>query len=141
MEIVLSPTRRSGTPSVLAFRTHGMLYFAVACATVVIIAPRFLIVILSAYKQIRAQSDDVLSDVGEDNFDRAFNFLRPGIYFSQRHILQLIALFVPVIQGNADLGPRLSESEVQDALDFCGNLFAPFNQGVIKDLQTSRKSR
>ncbi|KAI0053110.1 FAD/NAD(P)-binding domain-containing protein [Auriscalpium vulgare] len=45
----------------------------------------------------------------EDNFDRAFSFLRP------------------VIQGNADLGPRLSEAEVQRALDFCTDLFRPLN--------------
>jgi hypothetical protein len=47
-------------------------------STVVIVALRFLIVVLSAYKQIRAQSKDVLCDVGEDNFNKAFHFLRPG---------------------------------------------------------------
>ncbi len=78
--------RPNGTPSVLAFRTHGKLSLVLVCATVVIVAPRFLVVVLSAYKQIRAQSENVLSDVGEDNFDRAFNFLRPGIYHTQRHI-------------------------------------------------------
>lgn len=39
---------------------------------------RFLVVVLGAYKQMRSQSTDVLSDVGEDNFDKAFSFLRPG---------------------------------------------------------------
>jgi len=39
---------------------------------------RFQVVVLSAYKQIRAQSDDILSDIDEDNYDRAFSFLRPG---------------------------------------------------------------
>jgi hypothetical protein len=39
---------------------------------------RFQIVVLSAYKQIRSQSADILSDIDEDNYDRAFNFLRPG---------------------------------------------------------------
>ncbi|CDO75697.1 hypothetical protein BN946_scf184585.g10 [Trametes cinnabarina] len=68
---------------------------------------RFLIVVLSAYKQIRAQSEDVLADVDEGNFDRAFAFLRP------------------VIQGGADMGARLSEDEVQRALDFCVHLFDP----------------
>jgi flavine halogenase len=42
---------------------------------------------------------------------------------------------VLVIQGNADLGPRISESEVQNALDFCASLFNPFNQGVANDLR------
>ncbi|KAE9409345.1 putative halogenase [Gymnopus androsaceus JB14] len=68
---------------------------------------RFQVVVLSAYKQMRAQSSEVLSDVDEDNFDRAFTFLRP------------------VIQGASDMGSRLSESELQRSLDFCVNLFNP----------------
>lgn len=42
---------------------------------------RFLLVVLSAYRQIRAQNEPVLSDFNEDNFDRAFAFFRPGNYF------------------------------------------------------------
>lgn len=78
---------------------------------------RFLIVVLSAYKQMRAQSKNVLCDIGEDNFDKAFSFLRP------------------VIQGNADLGPRLSEVEVQNALDFCAGLFTPVNTDAVNALR------
>ncbi|KAF8070432.1 FAD binding domain-containing protein [Lyophyllum atratum] len=68
---------------------------------------RFQVVVLSAYKQIRAQSIDILSDINEDNYDRAFSFLRP------------------VIQGASDMGKRLSETELQKSLDFCVNLFNP----------------
>ncbi|GBE80947.1 FAD/NAD-P-binding domain-containing protein [Sparassis latifolia] len=68
---------------------------------------RFLVVVLSAYKQIHSQSTNVLADIGEDNFDKAFMFLRP------------------VIQGAAEMGTRLSEHEVQRALDFCVHLFDP----------------
>ncbi|KAJ8076890.1 hypothetical protein PM082_001313 [Marasmius tenuissimus] len=68
---------------------------------------RFQVVVLSAYKQIRAQSNNVLNDVDEDNFDRAFAMLRP------------------VIQGAAEMGSRLSESELQKSLDFCVQLFNP----------------
>lgn len=39
---------------------------------------RFLFVVLGTYKQIRNQSANVMSDVDEDNFDRAFDILRPG---------------------------------------------------------------
>lgn len=39
---------------------------------------RFQMVVLSAYKQIRSQTIDILSDINEDNYDRAFAFLRPG---------------------------------------------------------------
>ncbi|PCH36715.1 FAD/NAD(P)-binding domain-containing protein [Wolfiporia cocos MD-104 SS10] len=68
---------------------------------------RFLVVVLSAYKQIHAQSTNVLADIEEDNFDKAFAFLRP------------------VIQGGAEMGARLSEDELQQALDFCVHLFSP----------------
>ncbi|EDR11534.1 uncharacterized protein LACBIDRAFT_247116, partial [Laccaria bicolor S238N-H82] len=67
----------------------------------------FQMVVLSAYKQIRSQTIDILSDINEDNYDRAFSFLRP------------------VIQGASDMGARLSETELQKSLDFCVNLFNP----------------
>jgi hypothetical protein len=47
---------------------------------------------------------------------------------------------VLVIQGNADLGPRLSESEVQNALDFCVGLFNPVNPGVAGKLRKHLES-
>ncbi|KAL0568625.1 hypothetical protein V5O48_013361 [Marasmius crinis-equi] len=68
---------------------------------------RFQVVVLSAYKQIRAQSNNVLADIDEDNYDRAFALLRP------------------VIQGASDMGSRLSETELQKSLDFCVQLFNP----------------
>ncbi|KAF8829406.1 hypothetical protein HHX47_DHR3000525 [Lentinula edodes] len=64
------------------------------------------LVVLSAYKQLRAQNLNILSDIGEDNYDRAFAFLRP------------------VIQGNAEMGVRLYERELQESLDFCVKLFS-----------------
>lgn len=39
---------------------------------------RFLIVVLSAYHQMRKQEGHILSDLREDNFDRAFDHLRPS---------------------------------------------------------------
>jgi len=47
---------------------------------------------------------------------------------------------VLVIQGNADLGPRLSESEVQNALDFCVSLFKPVNPGLVGKLRKHLES-
>jgi hypothetical protein len=41
---------------------------------------RFTVVVLGVYKQIHAQESSVLSDIDEDNFDRAFDFIRPGAY-------------------------------------------------------------
>ena len=40
---------------------------------------RFLLIVLSAYKQIRRQEDPILSDFDEDNFDRAFGVFRAGM--------------------------------------------------------------
>ncbi|KAI0751654.1 FAD/NAD-P-binding domain-containing protein [Daedaleopsis nitida] len=70
---------------------------------------RFLLVVLSAYKQIRGQSTNALADIQENNFDKAFAFLRP------------------VIQGGADMGTRLTEDEVDRAVEFCSQLFAHTN--------------
>lgn len=36
-------------------------------------------IVLSAYRQMRSQELPVLSDVDEDNFDRAFDLFRPGM--------------------------------------------------------------
>lgn len=68
---------------------------------------RFQLVVLSAYKQIRSQKVDVLCEFEEDNFDRAFQLIRP------------------VIQGASDMGTQLSEPELQRCLDFCVKLFNP----------------
>jgi flavine halogenase len=53
----------------------------------------------------------------------------------------LIAYYLTlVIQGNADLGPRLSELEVQNALDFCAGLFVPVNPHVANALREHLES-
>ncbi|KAJ7238669.1 putative halogenase [Mycena rebaudengoi] len=68
---------------------------------------RFLLVVLSIYRQINSQAAPVLSDVDEDNFDRAFDFLRP------------------VIQGAADADPHVTEKMLQSTMDFCENALGP----------------
>ncbi|KAJ3572209.1 hypothetical protein NP233_g3234 [Leucocoprinus birnbaumii] len=75
---------------------------------------RFLLVVMSAYKQIRNQTTAILSDIDEDNFDRAFDILRP------------------VIQGTADVGRKLTENELQRTMDFCKDVFAPTDPEMIK---------
>ncbi|KAJ6607794.1 putative halogenase [Mycena sp. CBHHK59/15] len=62
---------------------------------------RFLLVVLSAYQQITSQSVSVLSDIDEDNFDRAFDFIRP------------------VIQGATETDQNVTEEMIQRAMDFC----------------------
>lgn len=39
---------------------------------------RFQMVVLSAYEQIRATRFDILNDVDEDGYERAFTSIRPG---------------------------------------------------------------
>jgi len=75
---------------------------------------RFLLVVMSAYQQIRNQKSSVLADVDEDNFDRAFDILRP------------------VIQGTADIGKKLTDNELQKTMDFCKDVFAPTDPEMIQ---------
>ncbi|RAK73255.1 NAD(P)/FAD-dependent oxidoreductase [Aspergillus fijiensis CBS 313.89] len=63
---------------------------------------RFMLVVMSAYQQIRSQSKPVLSDLHEDNFDRAFNIIRP------------------IIQGTADVSPdKITQEELDQTINFC----------------------
>ncbi|KAJ7848280.1 putative halogenase [Mycena olivaceomarginata] len=59
---------------------------------------RFTVVVLGVYKQIHAQESSVLSDIDEDNFDRAFDFIRP------------------VIQGDSDTHSKMEE--IQKTINF-----------------------
>lgn len=68
---------------------------------------RFLLVVLSAYKQMRNQKEAVLSDFNEDNFDRAFSF------------------FKPIIQGTADATNKLTQAEFSKTIDFLTKAFSP----------------
>ncbi|KAH8101529.1 FAD/NAD-P-binding domain-containing protein [Cristinia sonorae] len=80
---------------------------------------RFLIVVLGAYKQMRAQDVPVLQDINEKNFDHAFTMIRS------------------IIQGAGDVGRELTETEVQDAMDFCSGIFLP----VSSETQSSVAKR
>lgn len=77
---------------------------------------RFLLVVLSVYKQIRAQSLNVMSDVGEEDFDRAFDMLRP------------------VIQGTADVGKKLTDDELDKTMDFCQHVFAAVDNDIVDEV-------
>ncbi|KAJ7500064.1 putative halogenase [Mycena latifolia] len=77
---------------------------------------RFLVVVLSAYKQITSQSVPVLSDIDEDNFDRAFDFIRP------------------VIQGAADTDPTGTRKMVQSTIDFCSQALNTTDPEMIEEV-------
>jgi hypothetical protein len=57
-------------------------------------------IVLSSYRQMHNQHDDLLSSADEDNFDRAFDLIRP------------------IIQGTADVNKKLSEDEVDQTMEF-----------------------
>ena len=65
------------------------------------------------YKQISNQSVAVMSDVDEDNFDRAFDLLRPGTLHPDHGRFVINVDPHPVIQGTADIGKTLTEDELQ----------------------------
>ncbi|RYP03456.1 hypothetical protein DL764_005137 [Monosporascus ibericus] len=76
----------------------------------------FLLVALSAYKQIMHQDPPVLSDYNEDNFDGAFSFFRP------------------VIQGTVDVSGKLTQAEFSKTIGFLIKVFNP------KIIEASAKS-
>lgn len=67
---------------------------------------RFLLVVLSATKQIRHQDEAVLNESGEDGFDNAFSIIRS------------------VIQGIADVPGKATEEEINKTVNFTTDAIA-----------------
>ncbi|KAK7047292.1 hypothetical protein VNI00_006523 [Paramarasmius palmivorus] len=65
---------------------------------------RFLLVVMGSYKQIRNQTISVMKEVKEDNFDHAFDMIRP------------------IIQGASDVDRNLTEQELQRTMDFVAHV-------------------
>ncbi|KAI4175821.1 MAG: hypothetical protein LQ343_001434 [Gyalolechia ehrenbergii] len=93
---------------------------------------RFLLVVLSAYKQMRRQDQSILSGVDADNFDEAFTAFRPSEttrpLFPLSHIsflpfLPQVLTCYPVIQGTADTTSTVSHTNLDQTIDFCANAF------------------
>jgi len=81
-------------------------------------------VVAAGYKQMRGGvSGNVLNDVDEKNFDRAFGLIRP------------------VIQGTGDIGvsttatgnQELSEEEIRASMDFIFRLFSHPPKGAVEN--------
>ncbi|TVY18524.1 Flavine halogenase aclH [Lachnellula arida] len=77
----------------------------------------FTFIVLSAYRQIRNQEKPVVSDIDEDNFNRAF------------------PRFQPIIQGTADISGTLTHAELSKKLDFCSTLLGSSPQDRAKVLK------
>ncbi|KAK8134770.1 tryptophan halogenase domain-containing protein [Apiospora sp. TS-2023a] len=85
---------------------------------------RFLVVVSSALKQIRASDQPVLHDFDEESFERAFD------------------LFRPVIQGqvDSDVKGSLTQAEISKTLEFCFKAFAHVSfedkEALVQKLKT-----
>jgi len=86
---------------------------------------RFLLVVMSAMKQIRGGDEPVLSDWDDDGFDVAFDAFRPSTALLLRTRFGNFTYLLVVIQGtaDADVGGKLTHDEVAKTVDFCLNAF------------------
>ncbi|KAL4876136.1 FAD/NAD(P)-binding domain-containing protein [Aspergillus karnatakaensis] len=76
---------------------------------------RFLLVVLGSYKQMRNQRQDVLSDFGEGDFDRAFEIFRP------------------VIQGTVEISNNITQAEFSKTIDFLAKALDPSILSMLED--------
>lgn len=97
---------------------------------------RFLLVVMTALRQIRKGDEPVLSDFDEDGFDRAFGFFRPSewttylpashpsIHSKPSHANSPLTSEI-VIQGiaDADVGGKLTQSVISQSVEFCFHAF------------------
>ncbi|KAI2472857.1 FAD/NAD(P)-binding domain-containing protein [Annulohypoxylon bovei var. microspora] len=87
---------------------------------------RFLLVVLSATKQIRHHNEPVIHDFDEESFERAFD------------------LFRPIIQGTVDADAKnkakLTQAEISKTVEFCFRSFADVPQEKKDALMDKLKS-
>ncbi|KAJ6556165.1 FAD/NAD-P-binding domain-containing protein, partial [Mycena capillaripes] len=86
---------------------------------------RFLLVVLSVYCQLTVQAVAVLSNIDEDNFDCALDFLQPGS--------------LVLIQGAADADQSVTEQSLQRTMKFCEH--APGHAAVAARVDASLLAR
>ena len=86
---------------------------------------RFLLVVMSATKQIRAGEEAILSDWDDDGFDVAFDAFRPSRVLLHRTLYNKLTYFFIVIQGtaDADVSGKLTHEEVVKTVEFCLHAF------------------
>ena len=82
---------------------------------------RFLLVVMSATKQIRGGEQNILSDWDDDGFDIAFDAFRPSMAHSIAPSFGVYLTIYTVIQGtaDADVSGKLTHDEVVKTVDFC----------------------
>lgn len=84
---------------------------------------RFLLVVMSATKQIRGGEQNILSDWDDDGFDIAFDAFRPSMphFLSNYRLKSPLTIYIIVIQGtaDADVSGKLTHEQVVKTVDFC----------------------
>lgn len=82
---------------------------------------RFLLVVMSATKQIRGGEQNILSDWDDDGFDIAFDAFRPSMAPFVPLSFGIYLTICTVIQGtaDADVSGKLTHDEVVKTVDFC----------------------
>jgi hypothetical protein len=89
---------------------------------------RFLLVVMSALKQISDQEKPVLTDWDEESFSRAFGLFRPSkwislfrpYFYEPEYQGRLIST---VIQGAVDVDKSLTQAEIAQTIEFCVQAF------------------
>jgi len=96
----------------------------------------WLLVVMAALKQIRMQEEPVLSDIEGEDFDRVFQFLRPGKTTTQWTFRLLLTPPI-VIQGGGDvpIAKKFTQEEVAETIDFAFHALNTMQgDNAIKDL-------
>ncbi|KAL4889283.1 hypothetical protein BDV59DRAFT_210463 [Aspergillus ambiguus] len=83
---------------------------------------RFLLIVASSYGQIHGKEKPILNDIGEENFDRAFDIFRP------------------IIQGMVDCGGQLTTKEVDDSVQFCKNVIQKIEEMADIDAEDEKNT-
>ncbi|KAL9623323.1 MAG: hypothetical protein Q9160_002430 [Pyrenula sp. 1 TL-2023] len=81
---------------------------------------RFLLVVLTALRQIRMRTEPVLSDFDEEGFDNAFAFFRPR-------------------NADSESTNKFTQSDVSSTIDFCLNAFNPLEAEKHKSVLEKAK--
>ena len=86
---------------------------------------RFLLIVMTVLRQLRQQSQNLLSSDDEEGFDMAFGFIRPGRPPVCSYHIFCIADMALVIQGraDADMSNKNTKEEVASGVNFALSTF------------------
>lgn len=86
---------------------------------------RFLLVVTSSLEQIYGKEENILNDLDEPGFNKAFEHFKPSAF-----CLLICSINAPklmyrtVIQGTTEAGGKLTKEEIARSVDFCTKVIA-----------------